>query len=147
MNYILQTNSLTKKYKNFQALNALTMNVPKGSNYGFVGKNDAGKTTLIRLICGLQEPTSGDFTLYGIRNDSKDIIKSRRRMGAVVETPSIYMDMTAEENLKQQYLILGVPSNKGITELLKLVDLQNTGMKKAKNLSLGMKPRLGIAIA
>ncbi len=66
MNYILQTNSLTKKYKNFQALNGLTMNVPKGSIYGFVGKNGAGKTTLIRLICGLQEPTSGDFTLYGI---------------------------------------------------------------------------------
>lgn len=84
MNYILQTNSLTKKYKNFQALNGLTMNVPKGSIYGFVGKNGAGKTTLIRLICGLQEPTSGSFSLYGIRNDSKDIIKSRRRMGAVV---------------------------------------------------------------
>lgn len=62
-----------------------------------LGKNGAGKTTLIRLICGLQEPTSGSFSLYGIRNDSKDIIKSRRRMGAVVETPSIYMDMTAEE--------------------------------------------------
>ena len=110
MNYILQTNSLTKKYKNFQALNGLTMNVPKGSIYGFVGKNGAGKTTLIRLICGLQEPTSGSFSLYGIRNDSKDIIKSRRRMGAVVETPSIYMDMTAEENLKHQYLILGLSS-------------------------------------
>ena len=64
MNYILQTNSLTKKYKNFQALNGLTMNVPKGSIYGFVGKNGAGKTTLIRLICGLQEPTSGSFSLY-----------------------------------------------------------------------------------
>ena len=147
MNYILQTNSLTKKYKNFQALNGLTMNVPKGSIYGFVGKNGAGKTTLIRLICGLQEPTSGDFTLYGIRNDSKDIIKSRRRMGAVVETPSIYMDMTAEENLKQQYLILGLPSDEGIPELLKLVGLENTGKKKAKNFSLGMKQRLGIAQA
>lgn len=147
MNYILQTNSLTKKYKNFQALNGLTMNVPKGSIYGFVGKNGAGKTTLIRLICGLQEPTSGDFTLYGIRNDSKDIIKSRRRMGAVVETPSIYMDMTAEENLKQQYLVLGLPSYDGIPELLKLVGLENTGKKKAKNFSLGMKQRLGIAIA
>ena len=65
MNYILQTNSLTKKYKNFQALNGLTMNVPKGSIYGFVGKNGAGKTTLIRLICGLQEPTSGSFSLHG----------------------------------------------------------------------------------
>ena len=147
MNYILQTNSLTKKYKNFQALSGLSMNVPKGSIYGFVGKNGAGKTTLIRLICGLQEPTSGSFSLYGIRNDSKDIIKSRRRMGAVVETPSIYMDMTAEENLKQQYLIPGLPSYDGIPELLKLVGLENTGKKKAKNFSLGMKQRLGIAIA
>ena len=147
MNYILQTNSPMKKYKNFQALDGLTMNVPKGSIYGFVGKNGAGKTTLIRLICGLQEPTSGNFSLYGIHNDSKDIIKSRRRMGAVVETPSIYMDMTAEENLKQHYLVLGLPSYNGIPELLKLVGLENTGKKKAKNFSLGMKQRLGIAIA
>lgn len=121
MNYILQTNALSKKYKNFQALNGLNMHVPKGSIYGFVGKNGAGKTTLIRLICGLQEPTSGEFTLYGIRHNDKNIVKSRRRMGAVVETPSIYMDMTAEENLKQQYLILGLPSYDGIPELLKLV--------------------------
>ena len=147
MDYILQTNSLTKKYKDFQALNGLTMNVPKGSIYGFVGKNGAGKTTLIRLICGLQEPTSGNFTLYSIRNDSKDIIRSRRRMGAVVETPSIYMDMTAEENLKYQYNVLGLPSYDGIPELLKLVELENTGNKKVKNFSLGMKQRLGIAIA
>ena len=147
MNYVLQTNSLTKRYKHFQALNGLTMNVPKGSIYGFVGKNGAGKTTLIRLICGLQEPTSGDFTLYGIRNDSKDIIKSRRRMGAVVETAAIYMDMTAEENLKYQYLLMGIPSYHGIPELLKLVGLENTGKKKAGIFSLGMKQRLSIAIA
>ena len=147
MDYVLQTNSLTKKYKNFQALSGLSMNVPKGSIYGFVGKNGAGKTTLIRLICGLQEPTSGDFTLYGIRNDSKDIIKSRRRMGAVVETPSLYLDMTAEENLKQQYLLLGLPSFDGIRDLLKLVGLENTGKKTAKNFYLGLKQRLVIAIA
>lgn len=147
MEYVLQTNRLTKKYKNFQALNGLTMHVPKGAIYGFVGKNGAGKTTLIRLICGLQEPTSGDFTLYGIQNSSSDIVKSRRRMGAVVETPSIYLDMTAEDNLKQQYLILGLPSFDGIPELLKLVGLGNTGKKKAKNFSLGMKQRLGIAVA
>lgn len=147
MEYVLQTNGLTKRYKSFQALNGLTMHVPKGVIYGFVGKNGAGKTTLLRLICGLQKPTSGNFTLYGIRNDSKDIIKSRRRMGAVVETPSIYMDMTAEENLKQQYLILGLPSYYGIPELLKLVGLKNTGKKRVKNFSLGMKQRLGIAIA
>jgi ABC-2 type transport system ATP-binding protein len=123
------------------------MNVPKGSIYGFVGKNGAGKTTLIRVICGLQEPTSGDYMLYGIKNGDKQIVKSRRRMGAVVETPSIYLDMTAEENLKQQYRIIGLPSFDGIAELLKLVGLENTGKKKAKNFSLGMRQRLGIAIA
>ena len=147
MEYILQTNSLTKRYRNFQALNGLTMNVPKGSIYGLVGKNGAGKTTLIRLICGLQEPTTGEFSLYGIRNDSKEMVKSRRRMGAVVETPSIYLDMTAEENLRQQYLILGMPSFDGIEELLKLVGLEHTDKKKARNFSLGMKQRLGIAVA
>lgn len=147
MEYVLQTNRLTKKYRNFQALNGLTMHVPKGAIYGFVGKNGAGKTTLIRLICGLQAPTSGDFTLYGIQNNSKNIVKSRRRMGAVVESPSIYLDMSAEENLKQQYMILGLPSYDGLEELLKLVGLENTGKKKAKHFSLGMKQRLGIALA
>lgn len=147
MDYVLQTNSLTKSYRKFQALDGLTMHVPKGSIYGFVGKNGAGKTTLIRLICGLQEPTSGSFSLYGIRNGSRDIIKSRRRMGAIVEAPAIYANMTAEENLKQQYLILGLPSYDGIPELLKLVGLEDAGKKKVKNFSLGMKQRLGIAIA
>ena len=147
MEYVLQTDSLTKCYRKFRALDGLAMHVPKGSIYGFVGRNGAGKTTLIRLICGLQEPTSGSFALYGIRNDSKDIINSRRRMGAIVETPAFYTNMTAEENLKQQYLILGLPSYDGISELLKLVGLEDAGKKKVKNFSLGMKQRLGIALA
>ncbi|MDE6520054.1 MAG: ABC transporter ATP-binding protein [Ruminococcus sp.] len=147
MDYVLKTNNLCKYYRHFKALNGLTMNVPKGAIYGFVGKNGAGKTTLIRLICGLQHPTSGDFELYGIKNTDKTISKSRRRMGAVVETPSIYLDMTAEENLKQQCRFLGTPSFDGVQDLLKLVGLENTGKKKAKNFSLGMKQRLGIAVA
>jgi ABC-2 type transport system ATP-binding protein len=147
MDYVLQTNGLTKKYKNFQALNSLSMHVPQGAIYGFVGKNGAGKTTLIRLICGLQEATSGEYSLYGVDSRDKAIPKSRRRMGAVVETPAIYLDMTAEENLKQQYQILGLPSYEGIPELLKLVGLENTGKKKAKHFSLGMRQRLGIAVA
>lgn len=147
MDYVLQTDGLKKSYGVFQALDGLNMRVPKGSIYGFVGRNGAGKTTLIRLICGLQEPTSGSFTLYGIRNDSVDIVNARRRMGAIVETPAIYANMTAEENLKQQYLILGLPSFDGIPELLKLVGLENAGKKKVKRYSLGMKQRLGIAIA
>ena len=123
------------------------MHVPKGAIYGFVGKNGAGKTTLIRLICGLQEPSSGEYTLYGRVRNAKDIAKSRRRMGAVVETPSIYLDMTAYENLKEQYDILGLPSYDGIEYLLRLTGLADTGKKKAKNFSLGMRQRLGIALA
>lgn len=147
MEYVLKINALSKNYKDFKALNGLSMNVPKGAIYGFVGRNGAGKTTLIRLICGLQEPTSGDYTLYGRKNTDKDIVKSRRRMGAVVETPSIYLDMTAADNLKMQYRTLGLPSFDGLTEILKLVGLDNTGKKKARNFSLGMRQRLGIAIA
>lgn len=147
MEYVLRTNALCKNYKDYKALDGLSMNVPKGSIYGFVGKNGAGKTTLIRLICGLQEPTSGEYTLYGRKNTDKSILKSRRRIGAVVETPSIYLDMTAQENLKQQYQILGLPSYDGLEEILKLVGLEHTGRKKSKNFSLGMRQRLGIAIA
>ncbi len=147
MEYVLKTDALSKKYKDFKALDGLSMNIPKGAVYGFVGKNGAGKTTLIRLICGLQEPTSGGYTLYGRKNTEKDIVKSRRRMGAVVETPSIYLDLTAEDNLKQQYRTLGLPSFDGLPEILKLTGLDNTGKKKAKNFSLGMRQRLGIAIA
>lgn len=147
MEYVLQTNALSKSYKNFKALNGLSMNIPKGAIYGFIGKNGAGKTTLIRLICGLQEPTSGEYTLYGRKNTEKEIVKSRRRMGAIVETPSIYLDMTAEDNLKQQYRILGLPSFDGLSDILKLVKLEDAGKKKAKNFSLGMRQRLGIAIA
>ena len=147
MEYILTAESLGKQYRHFQALDSFSIHVPKGSIYGFVGKNGAGKTTFIRLICGLQEPTSGSYTLYGAKNTDPGITKSRRRMGAVVETPSIYLDMTAEDNLKEQYRIIGLPSFDDIPELLRLVGLENTGKKKAKNFSLGMKQRLGIAIA
>ena len=147
MENVLSTNALTKAYKHTKALDRLTMHVPKGAIYGLVGKNGAGKTTLIRLICGLQDPTGGSFALYGKDNDTKEISSARRRMGAVVETPSIYLNMTAQENLMEQYRILGLPSFEGIPELLKLVSLSDTGKKKVKNFSLGMKQRLGIAIA
>ena len=147
MDYILETRSLSKQYGHFKALDGMDMHIPKGAIYGLVGKNGAGKTTLIRLICGLQEPSSGSFTLYGTENRDKAIVRARRRMGAVVETPSLYPDMTAEENLKMQYRVLGLPSFEGIGALLSLVGLENTGRKKARNFSLGMKQRLGIAVA
>lgn len=147
MEYVLRTNGLVKKYRGFTALNGLTMSIPKGSIYGFVGRNGAGKTTLIRLITGLQLPTSGEFEIYGVKNTDRKITESRKRMGAVVETPAVYLDLSAKENLKQQYRILGMPDFKGIDELLELVGLADTGRKKAKNFSLGMRQRLGIAVA
>ena len=147
MEYVLETSGLCKRYRNFTALHGLDMHIPKGAIYGFVGRNGAGKTTLIRLICGLQEPIGGSFTLYGVKNTDARIGRSRRRMGAVVETPSIYLDMTAEQNIRQQYLVLGLPSTDGIATLLQLVGLGDTGNKKAKNFSLGMRQRLGIAVA
>ncbi|MCR5738793.1 MAG: ABC transporter ATP-binding protein [Lachnospiraceae bacterium] len=147
MDYIFKANSICKKYGNFQALNDLNMTIPKGSIYGFVGKNGAGKTTLIRLLCGLQHPTSGSFELLGKSNDDKSLTHERRRLGAVVESPAIFKDMSARDNIIQQYLMLGLPDFDGVDELLKLVGLADTGRKKAGNFSLGMKQRLGLAIA
>jgi len=147
MEFVLRTNDLVKKYRGFTALNGLTMSIPRGSIYGFVGRNGAGKTTLIRLITGLQLPTKGGFEIFGVKNTEKKINDSRKRMGAVVETPAIYLDLSAKENLRQQYRVLGMPDFKGIDELLELVGLSDTGRKKAKHFSLGMRQRLGIAVA
>lgn len=147
MDAVLNTNALCKHYKDFKALNGLTMHVPKGAIYGFVGRNGAGKTTLIRLLCGLQMPTSGDFSLYGVSSRDADISQARQRIGAVVEAPSLFPEMTAEENLRYQYRLLGMPDDSGIPELLQLVGLQNTGKKKTRHFSLGMRQRLGIAVA
>lgn len=147
MDYVLRTNALTKHYKDFKALNGLTMNVPKGSIYGFVGRNGAGKTTLIRMVCGIQFPTDGSFELYGVKNSDPKISETRRRMGAVVETPSILPYLSARKNLEMQYDIMGMPDYNGIDELLDLVGLKNTGTKLSKDFSLGMRQRLGIAVA
>ena len=147
MEYVLRANALTKTYGKHRALNGFSMNVPKGAIYGFVGKNGAGKTTLIRLVCGLQIPTEGDYSIYGVHYKEKEIVKSSRRVGALEETPSIYSELTAEDNLKEQYRILGLPSFDGIEDILKLVGLGDTGRKKVKNFSMGMKQRLGIAIS
>ena len=147
MDFVFQAEGLTKSYRNFKALDGLSMHVQGGAIYGFVGRNGAGKTTLIRLLCGLQEPSSGSFTLFGIQSGSRDMADARRRIGAVVETPALYTDMTAEDNLRQQCLILGLPSFGGIPDLLKLVGLEKTVRKKVRHFSLGMKQRLGIALA
>ena len=147
MEYILEANNIEKKYGHFKALNNLSMHIPKGAIYGLIGKNGAGKTTLIRLLCGLQKVTSGEYTIYGISNNSRKIAEARKRIGGIIETPSICSDMTAIDNLKEQYKIIGLPSFSKLNEILKLVGLENTGKKTAKHFSLGMKQRLGIAIS
>ena len=147
MEYILETNNLEKKYGHFKVINNLDMHVPKGAIYGLIGKNGAGKTTLIRLLCGLQKPTFGTYTIYGISNKNKKVIESRKRIGAIIESPSICLDMTAEDNLKEQYKIIGLPNFDNLHEILKLIRLDNAGSKKAKHFSLGMKQRLGLGIA
>ena len=95
MEYVLTTENLCKKYKHGYALNGLSMHVPKGAVYGFVGRNGAGKSTVIRLISGLQTPTSGEYTVFGKKGTETEIGKSRRRMGVMFETPSVYLNMTA----------------------------------------------------
>ena len=147
MEYILETHNLEKRYKKSNVLNGLNLHIEKGAIYGLIGKNGAGKTTLIRIICGLQTPTNGSYKIYGISNNDKKIINVRKRVGAIIESPSIYLDMTAENNLKLQHKIIGLPSYDGLEEILKLVGLDKTGNKKAKHFSLGMKQRLGIAIS
>ena len=147
MEYILETNNLEKRYKKFTAITKLNMHILKGAIYGLIGRNGAGKTTLIRVICGLQKPSSGTYSIYGISNKSKRILETRKRIAAIIETPSICLDMTAEDNLKEQYKVIGLPNYDELHEILKLVRLDDTGNKTAKHFSLGMKQRLGIAIA
>ena len=99
MDYVLQTNKLCKQYGKFNALKDLTINVPKGAIYGMVGRNGAGKTTLIRIVTGLNNPTSGEYSLFGVSVKDKKILGMRRKTGAVVETPSLHPEMTAKDNL------------------------------------------------
>ena len=146
MDHILQTENLSKSYGKFKALNDLTINVPKGAIYGMVGRNGAGKTTLIRIITGLNNPTSGSYSLFGVKNNDSKLLEVRRKIGAVVETPSLHPEMTAKDNLIQQTKALGISDEK-LDDILKLVGLANTGKKKAKNFSLGMRQRLGIAFS
>lgn len=147
MEYVLTTRGLSKTYGSCHALRNLSMEVPKGAIYGLVGRNGAGKTTLIRLLCGLQTPTAGSYTLYGVDYTNQAIHAVRRRLGAVVESPAIYQDLSAINNLKMQAQVLGLPSQEELPHLLELVGLEDTGRKKVRHFSLGMRQRLGIAMA
>ncbi len=128
------------------ALNKVNLSIKKGSIYGFIGQNGAGKSTLIRIITGLAYPTSGSFELFGESNES-GLTEARKRVGTIIEGPALYPHLSASENLEAHRLLKGIPGKECIEKTLNLVGLQDTGKKKAKNFSLGMKQRLGLAIA
>lgn len=146
MEFVLRTYDLSKKYGKKYAVNKVNMNIKKGDIYGFIGKNGAGKTTMIRMITGLSFKNSGEIELFG-KCTSSDITKERKRIGSLIESPSFYPEMTAYENMELLRLQKGIPGKKCIDEKLKLVGLENLGKKKLKNFSLGMKQKLGLAMA
>ena len=147
MDNVLEIKNLCKDYGKFHVLKSITLDIPNGSIFGLVGRNGAGKTTLMRILTGLSEPTSGTYSLAGIESSDKKILSVRRRMGSIIESPAIYKNLSAYDNVKLQYINLGMTSFESIPDLLELVDLQGTGKKKAGKFSLGMRQRLGIAVA
>ncbi|MCH1626743.1 ATP-binding cassette domain-containing protein [Ferdinandcohnia quinoae] len=144
--YVLKTSNLTKQFKKQVALNKVNLSIKKGSIYGFIGQNGAGKSTFIRIITGLAGPTSGSIELFG-HSFGQGLIKARKRIGTIIEGPALYPHMTAAENLEAHRLLKGIPGKECVERTLTIVGLRDTRKKKAKNFSLGMKQRLGIAIA
>lgn len=147
MENVLKIEGLCKDYGKFHVLKNIDLVIPNGSIFGLVGRNGAGKTTLMRIITGLAEPTSGSYSIGGVSCRDKRIVSYRRRMGSIIESPAIYKNLSAYDNIKLQYINLGMTSYESIPELLELVDLHGTGKKKAGKFSLGMRQRLGIAVA
>lgn len=143
---ILKTNKMTKKYGEQLAVDSINMTIRKGEIYGFIGQNGAGKTTLIRMITGLTHKTSGDMELFG-KCGENELNNARTMIGSLIESPAFYGNMTARENLEVSRLVRDIAGKSTIDEVLKLVGLCDTGNKKVKNFSLGMKQRLGIANA
>lgn len=143
MEYVLQTNGLTKVFGKKAAVNGIDLNVRRGDIYGFIGRNGAGKTTLIRMVAGLARPTRGTISIF----ESNDLENQRRKTGTMIENPAVFPQMTAKQNLYYYCRLLGLDPDSKINEMLTLVGLQDTGKKKAKNYSLGMKQRLAIAIS
>lgn len=143
MEYVLQTNGLTKFFGKKAAVSGMNLNVRQGDIYGFIGRNGAGKTTFIRMVAGLAHPNEGTIRLF----ESDDLNVQRRKIGTMIENPAVFPHMTAGQNLHYYCTLLGLDPTTTVNEMLTLVGLQDTGRKKAKNFSLGMKQRLAIAIA
>lgn len=141
---VLQTNNLTKKYKDFVALDNATITIHKGDIYGLIGRNGAGKTTLMKTITTLTNKTGGSFSLFG---SEEELTESKRRIGCIIESPAFFDNLTAYQNLKYYSIQKGIVDEKQIDKVLKTVDLYKERNKKFKKFSLGMKQRLGIAFA
>lgn len=146
-NYIIETKNLTKKYGSKLAVNEVNMHVEQGTVYGFVGENGSGKSTIMRLLMGLAIPTKGEYSLFGVNAKNRMIQKVRKHISAIVEAPSLVPSLSAYDNLKYACLYYGIRNyQEVIPQALKNVGLEDTGNKSAKNFSLGMKQRLGIAV-
>ncbi|MBR4010345.1 MAG: ATP-binding cassette domain-containing protein [Clostridiales bacterium] len=145
MDYILTTNELTKQYGSYKASNEVSIHVQRGAIYGLIGRNGAGKTTLMKMIGGLSRPTSGSYEIRGKNGETTE--KMMSKVGILIEAPGLYPNMTAMQNLTTKAIALGIKDKKYLMGLLEEVGLADTGKKKAKQFSLGMKQRLGIAMA
>jgi len=145
-NFVLKINKLTKKYKHVGVLNNISMAVKKGQIYGLIGLNGAGKSTLIKIITGLIQKNSGSMELFEEHEYGK-IEKSRRRIGAIIESPALYENRTVYENMHMDRIQKGIPGKQCIEKWLCIVGLMDVQDKKVKTLSLGSKQRLGIAMA
>ena len=143
MDYIIATEQLTKKYKNFTSVNNVSIHVRRGSIYGFLGPNGAGKSTTMKMLLGLTAPTKGSFTIDG-KHFPNDRLKILREIGSFIEAPSFYANLTGRENLDVIRRILGLGQNT-VEDALELVGLSEFGDRLAKKYSLGMKQRLGLA--
>ena len=145
---LIETKDLCKAYNKVMVIKNVNMHVPEGAIYGFVGENGSGKTTIMRLVTGLATPTSGEYSLFGVSSTSYEIHKARENISAIVEAASLIPTLNAVDNMIYQELYLGVKlTNEERMEYLKKVHLEKVGKKKVKNFSLGMKQRLGIALA
>lgn len=142
MKAILKTNNLCKDFKKQKVVNNVSITVRENSIYGLLGPNGAGKSTTLKMITGMLRPTSGKVLFNGHEWNRKDL----EQIGALIETPPLYENLSAVENLEVRAKLLNIPKTR-IDKVLKMVDLQNTGRKKAGQFSMGMKQRLGIAIA
>lgn len=143
---ILATRELSKKYNNIAAVSGINLEVKQGQIYGLVGKNGAGKTTLLRMITGQSFATEGGILLFGA-NTEADLRKGRKRIGAIIETPSFYSYMSGKDNLEYYRIQRGIPGKQCVAEALEEVGLTEAANKKYKSYSLGMKQRLGLALA